>query len=160
MIDPDPVKWNESGWCYLGIFHLVHGVGCLVLILLQVPRPHIVHPVYLPHHPFTHLYLKGKCHEMNIRVFLEYSHRKVYIKFLWVPFPQIRGPVGFFTLIAMHIIVCGSRSVINCTDPNTSINKQKNKKNRNFYYFQYFVTSFWLFIFKNWCTCTFKKYRT
>ncbi len=33
-----------------------------------------------------------------------------------------------------------------CTDPDTFINKQKS--NTNFYYF---VTSFWRFIFDNWC---------
>ncbi len=41
-----------------------------------------------------------------------------------------------------------------CTNPNPSINKQKNKKNLDFYYF---VTSFVLFIYENLCEFTFKK---
>ncbi len=33
------------------------------------------------------------------------------------------------------------------------------RKKRENPWLNYFVTSFWLFIFENWCKCTFKKYR-
>ncbi len=38
--------------------------------------------------------------------------------------------------------------------PDPSIKKQKSKNNLDFCYF---VTSFWLFIFEDWCKCTFKS---
>ncbi len=50
----------------------------------------------------------------------------------------------------------GSGSVIICTDSVTdpSIINQNSKKNLDFYCF---VTSLWLFIFEEWCKCTFKR---
>jgi hypothetical protein len=50
--------------------------------------------------------------------------------------------------------------LVRCVDPdlapdqNPSIIKQNSKKNL---YFYCFVTSVWLFIFEEWCKCTFKK---
>ena len=36
---------------YLGVHHAAHVVGAVLLVLLEVAGPHVVHPVYLPHHP-------------------------------------------------------------------------------------------------------------
>jgi hypothetical protein len=62
----------------------------------------------------------------------------MYLPVFWI---RIRNPM-FLGLLDPH------------PDPDPSINKQKMKKNLDFYCF---VTSFWLFIFEEWCKCTFKR---
>ena len=42
---------HEAVLLHLGVHHPPHVVGSVLLVLLEMSRPHVVHPVNLPDHP-------------------------------------------------------------------------------------------------------------